>query len=133
MMLRVFLFLAMLPNRVLALGWDTRWDKFIDPVAGSTATGSGNDFLIDLAHRWYDFLYMTIAGFSIIAFIWGASTMQGVATDEANKENGKKIMIGAMIGLVLAILAGPIIDFVYNFADSTNFPVCGAGGGPGCR
>lgn len=131
MMLRILLFLGLLPSRVAALTWQSKWDKFRAPVAG-TASGYGRNFLIMLADGWYHFMFQFIAGLSIIAFLWGASTMMGVATDEGNKENGKKIMIGAMIGLVLALLAGSIVDFADHFIDSTNFPVCGARGGPGC-
>ncbi|OGJ64385.1 hypothetical protein A3C37_03785 [Candidatus Peribacteria bacterium RIFCSPHIGHO2_02_FULL_53_20] len=131
MMLRIFLFLALLPSHALAIAWDSRWDKFRDPVAG-TGLSLGNNFLNALANGWYNFVWKFIAGASIIAFIWGASTMQGTAWDEGNKENGKKIIIGALVGMVLALLAGSIVHFADSFIDPVNFPVCGSGGGPGC-
>lgn len=131
MIARFFLFLASLPTRAFAVAWNAQWDIYRQPIAG-TAPGSGSAFLIDLASGWFDFLYKNILGFSIIAFIWGATTMQGVATDEGNKENGKKIMIGALIGLVLAILAKVIVQFADSFLDAVNVPACPSGGGPGC-
>lgn len=131
MMLKLFLFLALLPSRALAIAWNSRWDKFRAPVAG-TGFSPGNNFLNELAGGWFNFLTNLVMGVSIIAVIWGASTMQGVAIEEGNKENGKKIIIGALIGLVWAILAKAIVHFADNFLDATNFPACGPGGGPGC-
>lgn len=131
MMMRLFFFLAFLPSRALAFAWQTRWNIYRDPIAGVTG-GVGSNLLNVLADRWYVFLSNLIMAFSIVAFVWGATTMQGVATEEGNKENGKKIIIGALIGLTLAILAKAIIYFADAFIDPVNFPVCGSGGGPGC-
>lgn len=131
MMLKIFFFLALLPSRVLAIAWQPRWNQFRTPVAG-IGFSPGRNFLNELANGWFTFLSNLIMGICIIAVIWGASTMQGAAWEEGNKENGKKIIIGALVGLVLAILARAIVNFADSFIDATNFPVCGSGGGPGC-
>lgn len=129
-MLRLFLFLAFLPSRALAFSWNATWKLYQIPSA--SLFGPGENLLNSLALDWFNFISKLIIGICIIAVVWGASTMQGVATDEANRENGKKIIVGALIGLVLAILAKAIVDFADVFISPTNFPVCGAGGGPGC-
>ncbi|MEK7563625.1 MAG: pilin [Patescibacteria group bacterium] len=131
MILRILLALAMLPSTAFALVWQPRWDKFRNPIAGVGA-GSGTNFLNDLADGWYNFLFGLVMGTCVIAVIWGASTMQGTAIDEGNKENGKKIIVGALTGLVLAILAAGIVNFADGFLDATNFPACPNGAGPGC-
>lgn len=114
MILTLFLFLAFLPSRVSALVWAPRWVKFRTPVAG-TSTGFGQEFLNELACGWFNFITKFVAFASICAIIWGATTMQGVAIEEGNKENGKKIIIGGLIGLVWAVLAKSIAAFVYTF------------------
>lgn len=132
MILRIVMFLATLSSSALASpAWDPRWNKFRNPIAGwSSGTGSG--LLIALASGWITFISGFIMAASIVAVIWGATTMQGVAIDEGNKENGKKIIIGALTGLVLSILALAIVNFVDVFISPANFPVCPSGGGPGC-
>ncbi len=114
MMLKIFLFLAFLPSRVEALPWDSRWDKFRNPVAGAS-TGFGGNFLNELACGWFNFITKFVAFASICAIVWGATTMQGTAIDEGKKEEGKKIIIGGLIGLVWAVLAESIVSFVYTF------------------
>ena len=114
MIIKSFLFLALFPSRVFALTWDPRWDKFRNPVAGN-ATGFGQNFLNELACGWYTFITRFIAFASICAIIYGSTTMQGTAIEEGNKENGKKIIIGGLIGLVWAVLAESIVSFVYTF------------------
>jgi hypothetical protein len=114
MMRTLFLFLAFLPSRVSAFAWVEGWDKFRKPVAGS-ATGFGMDFLNALACGWFNFVTKFIFFASISAIIWGATTMQGTAIEEGNKENGKKIIIGGLIGIVWAVLAESIVSFVYTF------------------
>ena len=114
MMLRIFLFLAFLPSRAGALAWDPKWDKFRNPVAGSTS-GFGTTFLNELACGWFSFITKFVAFVSICAVVWGATTMQGTAIEEGNKENGKKIIIGGLIGLVWAVLAKSIVEFAYAF------------------
>lgn len=114
MMHTILLLLAFLPTRVSAFAWVDRWDKFRAPVAGS-ATGFGDDFLNALACGWFNFIVKFVAFASICAIIWGSTTMQGTAIEEGNKENGKKIIIGGLIGLVWAVLADTIVSFVYTF------------------
>ncbi len=114
MILHIFLFLALTPSRVSALAWDPKWDKFRTPVAG-LGTGFGQNFLNELACGWFAFISKFIIFVSLCAIIWGATTTQGTARDEGSKENGKKIIIGGLIGLVWAVLAESIVAFAYNF------------------
>lgn len=131
MIRQLLYFLALLPSRAFALAWNSKWDEYRFVIAGN-GDGMGNSFLIVLANSWFFFVSRFVMGICIIAIVWGACMMQGVATDEGNRENGKKIIIGALIGLVCAVMAGPIVNFVKDFVNPTNFPVCGPGGGPGC-
>jgi len=114
MILSWLLTLALLPTRVLGLEWETRWDKFRKPVAGH-ASGFGSNYINALACGWFSFISGFIAFVSISAIIWGATTMQGTAIDEGRKEEGKKIIIGGIIGLVWAVLAKSIVEFLYEF------------------
>lgn len=131
MILRILLWLAMLPASASAAAWNSQWDKFRHPIAGAGAS-FGSGLLIALSTGWYDFLFPLVMSICVIAVIWGASTMQGTAIDEGNREKGKKIIIDALIGLVLAILAAGIVNFADSFLDATNFPACPNGAGPGC-
>lgn len=121
----------MLPASAFAAAWNPRWDKFRHPIAGAGAS-PGSGLLIALSTEWYTFLFALVMSICVIAVIWGASTMQGTAIDEGNREKGKKIIIDALIGLVLAILAAGIVNFADSFLDATNFPACPNGAGPGC-
>jgi hypothetical protein len=114
MMLHILYTLALLPSRVVALSWRSNWDKFRIPVAGNT-TGFHNNFLNALGCGWFTFVTRFIAFASICAIVWGATTMQGTAIEEGNKEKGKKIIIGGLVGLMWAVLAKSIVSFVYTF------------------
>ncbi|OGJ59751.1 hypothetical protein A2881_00570 [Candidatus Peribacteria bacterium RIFCSPHIGHO2_01_FULL_55_13] len=131
MILRILFSLALLPASAAATAWNPQWNKFRIPIAGA-GMSPGSGLLIALANQWYNFLFGLVMGTCVIAVIWGASTMQGTAIEEGNREKGKKIIIDALVGLVLAILAAGIVNFAAGFLDATNFPACPFGGGPGC-
>ena len=76
---------------------------------GSGGVG-GKKFLAWLADN--------VAGGSVIAIIYGAISIGTSAGDDTRRENGKKVIIYALIGLILAIAAEAVISFVNNFVTS---------------
>ncbi len=84
---------------------------------GSGGVG-GKKFLAWLADNVGDFFGFLVAGGSVIAIIYGAISIGTSAGDDTRRENGKKVIIYALIGLILAIAAEAVISFVNNFVTS---------------
>jgi len=74
--------------------------------------GSGEGFLADLSIAALEFFAILIAGAAVIAIIYGAIRLTTSAGNDQGKEEAKKIITTAIIGLLLALGAEAIILFI---------------------
>ncbi|MCF7844681.1 MAG: hypothetical protein K9M03_02525 [Kiritimatiellales bacterium] len=77
--------------------------------------GSGSEFVIQFFDQVGDFFAMLIAGAAVIATIYGGIKLIASGGNDQGKEDAKKIIIAALIGLILAIAAEAIMNFVCKF------------------
>jgi len=80
-----------------------------------TYCGDGRAFVIHLATRIETIIVQFIVGAAICAVIYGALKIVTSAGDDGKKEEGKNIIVTALIGLVLAIAAHAVISYVAGF------------------
>jgi hypothetical protein len=118
---RLLAFVLPLSAHAAGFTWNSQWDKFRNPVAGTGIANIGDQFLILLACGWYSFVSVFIGPLAIIAVLWGATTIQYHAVEEGKKEEGKKIIITALIGLVWALVAAAMLQFSYDWV-ATSVP-----------
>ncbi|MCA9371110.1 MAG: hypothetical protein KC680_04085 [Candidatus Peregrinibacteria bacterium] len=78
-----------------------------------TYCGDGKTFVIHLALRTAQVIVIpTIGGISVIAVIWGAIKMMSSFGEDQGKEDAKKIIIAAIMGIVLAITGAFIVSWM---------------------
>lgn len=85
------------------------WDIYCEAMG---ACGSGKYFLVELAARAANFVFLAIGGAAVIAIIWGATGFITSAFNDQGRENAKSIIKFALLGLLLAILGAGIVKFV---------------------
>lgn len=90
--------------RLTDYGWD---------CVGFIYCGSNQDAVSGLSENLTIAVNNFIAVLAVVAFIYGAIRMI-FSRGEEGKEAGKKAILYASIGFVLAILAGNIILYVYT-------------------
>jgi len=76
---------------------------------------AGSAFAVTLAGRIGNFFAIVIAGAAVIAIVYGAIKLIASGGNDQGKEDAKKIIIAALVGLVLAIAAEAIITFIGAF------------------
>ena len=76
--------------------------------------GSGAAFLIQLSARALEFFAILIAGAAVIAIVYGAIRLITSGGNDTGKEEAKKIITTALIGLFLALAAEAIIVMTMN-------------------
>tara|TARA_Y100000310_G_C20671539_1_gene810562 strand:+ start:887 stop:1252 length:366 start_codon:yes stop_codon:yes gene_type:complete len=103
-----------------ASGARDAFNKYCSVLHGGCGSGSigGKKFLAWLANNVGDFFGFLVAGGAVIAIIYGAISIGASGGDDTRRENGKKAIIYALIGLILAIAAEAIISFISNFVGS---------------
>ena len=77
-----------------------------------TQCGSGRTFLAALALRAGQFFAVLIAGAAILAIIYGSVRLITSAGNDQGKEEAKKVITTAIIGLLLALAAESIFTFI---------------------
>jgi len=75
----------------------------------------GPDLIMNLAYAAGTFFAIPIAGVAVLAILYGAIRIITSAGNDQGKEEGKKIIITALVGLVLAIAAEAIIWMAMDF------------------
>jgi len=90
--------------------------SFIDPSCGS---GSSGTFLVQVAQRvGGGIVEPLVGGAAVLVIIYGAIRLASSGGDEAGKEAAKRIIKTGLIGLALATIVWPIINFTYTFIDN---------------
>ena len=82
----------------------------IDPSGHCSDNVEG--FLSSTAQSIINVLLAVAGIVAVVAIIYGGVSMMTAAGDPAKITKGKKSIFGGIIGLVLVILAGVIVDFV---------------------
>ncbi len=77
--------------------------------------GSGQAFVIQVASHIEQLIIQFIVGAAVLAVIYGGLRMIISGGDDSKRDEGKNIMIVALTGLVLAIAAHAIIQFIATF------------------
>ncbi len=86
-------------------------DQNCDGVDGSI--GDVNDrSLADLIDIGVTFLSSIVAGVSVLVLIWGAIMYATAAGEEEKTRKARKAMIGAVVGLIVGLLAPQLIKLV---------------------
>ena len=117
--MRILLFLlGFLPQRAFAaISVPQAFQQYCSALG--SYCGSGRGFLIQLAERVETLVTEVIGGLAVVAFLYGAVRMVFSGIDESGREQGKTIMKVAATGLVLAILAHTIVQFVADFVSES--------------
>lgn len=77
-----------------------------------TYCGDGRAFLIHLAARTANVIVVpVVGGVAVIAVLWGSIKMMSSFGEDQGKEDAKKIIIGAVIGIVLAVTGAAIVSW----------------------
>ncbi|MBU0767013.1 hypothetical protein KKF55_04515 [Patescibacteria group bacterium] len=79
---------------------------------------AGSAAVVLFAAQVGNFFAIFIAGGAVIAIIYGAIKLIISGGNDQGKEDAKKIITAAVIGLILAIAAEAIILFVVNFVST---------------
>jgi hypothetical protein len=70
-------------------------------------------FIIHLAVRTIDVIVVpVIGGLAVVAVLWASIKMISSFGDDQGKEDAKKIIIGAVVGIVLAVAGVIIVNWV---------------------
>ncbi|MBT7928803.1 hypothetical protein HN682_02635 [Candidatus Peregrinibacteria bacterium] len=94
------------------------WRDYYTTFGGS---GSGKYFVVDVAIRGANFFLMLITGGAILAIMWSGIRMAASGGNEEVKDNAKKTVQYALIGVVLALMSQAIITFTSNFFGLISF------------
>ena len=93
-----------------------------------TYCGDGAAFVIHVAARTANVIVIpVIGGIAVIAVMWASIRMMSSFGDDQGKEEAKKIIIGALVGIVLAVVGVSIVSWVcrvVQVATGGNLP-CG--------
>jgi hypothetical protein len=92
---------------------DTAFDEFCGILHGDDC-GASPYFLANLSIRITMFLAGLIGAAAVLAIMWGGIKLMTSAGNDQGKEDAKKIIQTAIIGLILAIAAEAILLFVRN-------------------
>lgn len=77
-----------------------------------TYCGDGWTFVIHLAIRTAEVIVIpVVGGISVIAILWASVKMSSSFGDDQGKEDAKKIIIAAVIGIVLAVTGVVIVSW----------------------
>ena len=77
-----------------------------------TYCGDGKYFIIHIADRTADVIVIpTIGGIAVVAVLWASIKMVSSFGDDQGKEDAKKIIIGAVVGIILAVAAYALVHW----------------------
>ncbi len=80
-----------------------------------TYCGDGRAYVVHLAVRTANVLVIPIiGGIAVIAVLWASIRMISSYGDEQGKEDAKKIIIGAVTGIILAVTGLAIVHWICN-------------------
>ncbi len=86
-------------------------DQNCDGIDGNI--GDSNDRTLgDLINIGVTFLSSMVAGISVLVLIWGAIMYATAAGEEEKTRKARKAMIGAVVGLIVGLLAPQLIKLV---------------------
>ncbi|PIQ75957.1 hypothetical protein COU78_03255 [Candidatus Peregrinibacteria bacterium CG10_big_fil_rev_8_21_14_0_10_49_24] len=91
------------------------WQQYYAPFGGP---GTGPAFIKVFAWRTANLVLKLITGGAVLAIMWGGLKMITSAGNEEGKESAKKIVMFAIGGLLLSILAEAAIVFTRDFVTS---------------
>ena len=89
-------------------------DKFCGILHGNDCS-SGAGFIAVMSVRVVNFFSTLIGGAAVIAVVYGAFKVVSSAGNDQGRETGKQVITAAIIGLILALSAEAIVQFVVNF------------------
>ncbi|PIR48679.1 hypothetical protein COU80_03170 [Candidatus Peregrinibacteria bacterium CG10_big_fil_rev_8_21_14_0_10_55_24] len=107
----IILFRAILP---VAEASNVFTDKFCGILHGGDCS-SGAGFIAVMSVRVVNFFSTLIGGAAVIAIVYGAFKIVSSAGNDQGRETGKQVITAAVIGLILALSAEAIVQFVVNF------------------
>jgi len=92
-------------------------DNFCD-ITHPDACGAGAGLLANwLVPRVILFFQYIIGGAAVIAIVYGAFKLVSSSGNDQGKESAKNIIMMAVLGLILALAADPIIMFIVNIVE----------------
>ncbi len=78
-----------------------------------TYCGDGRAFIVHLAARTANVIVVpVIGGVAVIAILWASVKMMASFGEDQGKEDAKKIIIAAVVGIFLAITGAAIVSWV---------------------
>lgn len=91
------------------------WQQYYAPFGGA---GTGPAFIKVFAFRTANLVLKLITGGAVLAIMWGGLKMISSAGNEEGKESAKKIVMFAIGGLLLSLVAEAAILFTKDFVTS---------------
>lgn len=96
---------------------DSAFDEYCGILHPGDCSGS-SAFAVQFALQVGNFFAMLIAGAAVLAIMYAGIKLMVAGGNDQGKEDAKKIIITALIGLVLAIGAEMLISFVSDFVQT---------------
>jgi len=90
--------------------WLTAYCEALHP-----GCGAGSEFLVQIAERVADLVLDIIGGVAVIMFLWGAQQIVTSGGNDERKNQGKDIILAALIGIFLAVVGNVVLSFVGTF------------------
>lgn len=69
----------------------------------------------DLLRRLADILFYLLLAIAVIFLLWGGITMVTAAGDTNKFENGKRIILYSLIGVIIGIIAYGLVNLIYSY------------------
>ncbi|MBT4120190.1 MAG: hypothetical protein HOG89_02820 [Candidatus Peribacter sp.] len=83
-----------------------------------TYCGDGQGFIIHIAVRTANVIVIPVVGaIAVIAILWASLKMISSAGDDQGKEEAKKIILGAVTGIILAVTGVAIVNWVCRLVE----------------
>ena len=84
----------------------------LDSTKNCNKTDKPEKFLSDTAQTIINVLLIAAGIVAVVAIIYGGVSMMTAAGDPGKITKGKKAVFGGVIGLLIVLLAGAIVNFV---------------------
>jgi uncharacterized Tic20 family protein len=87
-------------------------------TALGTYCGDGQTFIIHLATRTANVIVIPVVGsIAVVAILWASIKMISSFGDDQGKEEAKKIIIGAVVGIVLAVTGVVLVNWACHVVE----------------
>jgi hypothetical protein len=93
-----------------------------DPTKAPTGGGCGISHLVGLVSSVINWLWDIVVPLAILMVMVGGFYIMTAGGSEENVRKGKSFITAAVVGVIIAISAKLIVDFIYRLLTGTDLP-----------